>query len=284
MIEQKKIRKERIRKAVYSGAFYPEDPGELEQLVSGYLDVPAKLGHSPVHGLIVPHAGYIYSGEVAGEGYAMLRESLSSLLVNQPVTIFLLGPSHRVAVDGVAVSSADVWETPLGNIRVSEITGKVGNAPDGSVNDDAHEAEHSLEVQLPFLQLVLEKVPFEIVPMLVTDADFRSVAKLIGRYMNENDLLIVSTDLSHYLPQGEAEEHDRRTIDSISAVSIEGMVENGDACGKVPVLSAMVLAEEKRWSITEIRYKNSGDSTGDFSAVVGYVSMYFGPKTDEETL
>lgn len=274
----------KIRKAVYSGTFYPEDPGELEQLVFRYLDVPVKTVQGSINGLIVPHAGYVYSGEVAGQGYAMLDSYRGMSYADRSATVFLLGPTHRVAVDGIAVSGADVWETPLGNIRVSEITGKIGSSPDGLVNDDAHEVEHSLEVQLPFLQVVLDKVPFEIVPMLVTDADFRTVAEVINGYMKENDLLVVSTDLSHYLPYEKAKERDRRTIDSISELSIEGMVENGDACGKVPVLSAMVLAEKKRWCISEISYKNSGDTTGNLSAVVGYVSMYIGPDTDEGTL
>jgi MEMO1 family protein len=271
----------RSRKAVYSGTFYPGDRGELEQMVSGYLDVPVKPERRPVRGLIVPHAGYVYSGEVAGEGYAMLEVSRNELGDDRPLTVFLLGPAHRIAVDGIAVSSADVWETPLGVVRVSEISDTIGHSPYGSVHDDAHAIEHSLEVQLPFLQVALGELPFEIVPMLVTDADFRSVAELLDNHMKEHDLLVVSTDLSHYLPYDEAKERDRETIDSIASLAIGDMKAAGDACGKVPVLSAMALAEKKHWSITEICYMNSGDTAGMSGEVVGYVSMYIGPNGNE---
>jgi AmmeMemoRadiSam system protein B len=193
----------RIREAAVAGSFYPADPGELQSMVHRMLDAVAPRAGPPPKALIVPHAGYVYSGAVAAAAYARLRPYQA-----QYRRVVLLGPGHCVAFRGLAASSADAFRTPLGDVPVDHAA--LGALPGDvvSVIDAAHRPEHSLEVQLPFLQSVL--ADFELLPLLVGDARAAEVAAMIDRlWGGPETLLVVSSDLSHYLPYERAREVDR---------------------------------------------------------------------------
>lgn len=144
-----------------------------------------------------------------------------------------------------------------------------------SVYDDAHDIEHSLEVQLPFLQHCYGKKDFEIVPMLVSDVSYEEVARVLDHFITKGDLLVVSTDLSHYLPYADAKAADAITVEALENMDVERMVRDGDACGIVPVLAALELGRRRGWKVAGVYYKNSGDTEGTKDAVVGYVSAIF---------
>lgn len=260
------------RKAVFSDSFYPGDPEELVRVVSGYIDSAPSYTGSRIRAIVVPHAGYVFSGEVTGCGYKALADSMENSRYSG--TFFLVGVAHRSVVDGICIAVDDVWESPLGEVKISKRARKmVEKEALCNVSDDAHSSEHSLEVQLPFLQFVMNDSPIEIIPALVSDLDYRKIADVLESYLEEGDIIIASTDLSHYQPYDVAVRTDRRTIDAFVNLDIEKMLDHGDACGKVPLLGLMELANREKWVVEERCYQNSGDSTGDKDAVVGYASL-----------
>ncbi|MCU7854532.1 MAG: AmmeMemoRadiSam system protein B, partial [Candidatus Thiodiazotropha sp. (ex Lucinoma borealis)] len=195
----------KIRKPAVSDLFYPADPDRLKQMVKGYLE-SVTPGGNPPKGVIAPHAGYIYSGPIAASAYARLVSVGNK--INQVV---LLGPSHRVPFYGLAISEADYFRTPLGDIPLDHQAIKtLQDLPQVIHLEAAHANEHSLEVQLPFLQLVLDQ--FKLIPLVVGDATGEQVAEVLTRlWGGEETLIVISSDLSHYHDYLTAQRMDQST-------------------------------------------------------------------------
>jgi hypothetical protein len=262
-----------IRPPAVAGMFYPADPGELAEAVDRYLaegrETLAALPAAPPapKALIAPHAGYVYSGPIAGAAYALLRAQ--ALGVERVV---LLGPAHRVALSGLAASSADGFATPLGVVPVDRAPTDAALACAGvQVLDRAHATEHCLEVQLPFLQRVLDGV--RIVPLLVGAASGEQVAAVIDRlWGGDETLVVVSSDLSHYHDYDTAARLDRATCAAIAALASERLGE-GSACGRVPIAGLLATARHHGLHAHRLDLRNSGDTAGPRDEVVGYAAF-----------
>jgi AmmeMemoRadiSam system protein B len=257
-----------IRHPAVAGMFYPGDPRELHRQVQGYLRDATATPHRP-KAIIVPHAGYVYSGPVAATAYASLaprREQIRRVL--------LLGPSHRVPLDGLAVSSAESFATPLGNIAIDqEAVQQLLTLPQVQVMDAAHLLEHSLEVQLPFLQEVL--ADFRLVPIVVGESTPDEVAEVMEMlWGGPETLLVVSSDLSHYQDYDTARHMDRATSDAIEALAPQ-RIHYDDACGRNPVNGLLLAARRRSLHATTLDLRNSGDTAGPRDRVVGYGAYVF---------
>jgi len=256
------------RPSAVAGQFYPENPQELKKLINKFLNDQPKNLFIPknIKAFIVPHAGYIYSGPVAATAYQTLFLSLW-----KPTKIILIGPSHHFPIANFIFSSANQWETPLGKIPLYF---PFQNKNDFIFDDLAFQLEHSLEVQLPFLQTILKN--FSILPILINNKNESiNLAKILKPILDKNTLLIISSDLSHYYPLEIAEKIDKKTIQSILQLEIEKEAENIDACGAPGILTLMNLAKEFDWQVKLINHQTSFDSSGDKTSVVGYGSFVF---------
>jgi AmmeMemoRadiSam system protein B len=255
----------RVRQPAVAGSFYPIDPERLRQEVDRYL-APAREG-APAKALVVPHAGYVYSGPIAATAYATLRRSTGIRRV------VLLGPSHFVRVRGLALPPADALRTPLGTIPVDAAAAdEVRRLPQVVDDPGPHLEEHSLEVQLPFLQRVLGD--FTLVPLSVGSAPVEAVAEVLDAlWGGPETLILISTDLSHYLSYDEAREADRRTAERV--VALDGPVEPTCACGSVPLNGLLEVARRRGLKSELLDLRNSGDTAGDKDRVVGYGAFAF---------
>lgn len=261
----------KTRQAAVAGLFYPADPVELHNDIQAYLH-GLDFGDTKVptpKAIIVPHAGYIYSGPVAASAYAHLLPAHAIIR-----RIILLGPSHRVPFKGLATSSADNFATPLGNIKLDqESIQKLIGLPQVHLLDEAHSMEHSLEVQLPFLMEVLDD--FELVPLLVGDARPAEVAEVLqSLWGGPETLILISSDLSHYHDYTTAQRMDKATSEAIIAFK-EDHIHSENACGCIPVNGLLHLAKEKGLSAKLIDLRNSGDTAGPKDRVVGYGAYIF---------
>lgn len=251
------------RQPAVAGVFYPANPKQLHQLVNQYLE-DAKTDALVPKAIIVPHAGYVYSGPVAASAYARLVPAKDKI-----ERVVIIGPSHHVAFRGLAVSQANTFSTPLGNIPVDQSAIEaVVQLPFVSYIEQAHSFEHSLEVHLPFLQETLAH--FKIVPIVAGDATPDQVARVLEiLWGGEETLIVISSDLSHYHDYATALKLDKLTSERIEKRQYE-LIDSGCACGKVAVNGLLKLAGEKSLSIETIDLRNSGDTAGDKSRVVGY--------------
>ena len=262
----------RIRPTAVAGMFYPADPVELRDAVSQYLsharDQAAKHPMRP-KAIIVPHAGYIYSGPVAASAYSYLEQ-----IKNTVSTVVLIGPSHRVPLMGLATSGADYFATPLGNIPVDRtVTEQINQLPFVNELDQAHSMEHSLEVHLPFLQMTLDE--FNLVPIVAGDASPDEVKQVISLGCdNDNTLLVISSDLSHYHDYQTARRMDSDTCDAIEALDV-ARLDSQHACGFIPVRGLLAYAREHHLQAKTVDCRNSGDTAGPRDQVVGYGSYVF---------
>jgi hypothetical protein len=260
-----------IRPAAVAGTFYPGDPallsGAVERLLADAA-ATAPAGAAVPKALIVPHAGYVYSGPIAATAYARLAPAAS--LIRRVV---LLGPAHRVPVRGLALPGTQHFATPLGTVEVDEdATAVLRRLPQVHDNPLAHAGEHSLEVQLPFLQRVLGK--FTLVPLVVGDATGAMVAEVLDLvWGGAETLIVVSSDLSHYHPYREARRADRATADTI--LEGEPGLDHEQACGATPVNGLLLAARRHRLTPELLDLRNSGDTAGDHGRVVGYASFAF---------
>jgi AmmeMemoRadiSam system protein B len=248
------------RKATAAGYFYPRDPKALKaQLAELVVETRPRERALAV---ISPHAGYEYSGAVAGAVFSS---------VELPETFIIVAPSHRPIRSLFATMSEGVWETPLGDIPVDAALAQALLAGSALIRVDpqAHDLEHSLEVQLPFLQTVLPKVPVS--PVLVGAEDPEELARTISENM-EDALIVVSSDLSHFKTYDSAKSLDEKTIKTITDVKPTGFM---DACGELGLRALLHIAKAKGWKARLIEYKNSGDTAGDKQRVVGYASIEF---------
>ncbi len=254
-----------------AGSFYPSEPAALEREVRGLLaGAPAPApGASPPKALIVPHAGYVYSGPVAASAYARLAP-----LRGRVRRIVLLGPSHRVPLRGLAVPDADVFATPLGPVEVdADGVARALACPAVRRLGEAHAGEHSLEVQLPFLQLVLGS--FGLVPLAVGDARDDEVADVLeALWGGPETCILVSSDLSHYLDYAAARRLDAATSDAILALRPAGLGPES-ACGRVPVRGLLLAARRHRLEPELLDLRSSGDTAGPRDRVVGYGAYAF---------
>jgi AmmeMemoRadiSam system protein B/AmmeMemoRadiSam system protein A len=260
-----------VRPAAVAGMFYPAGKMELDRMVGAFLsDAAGRRRDSPVpKAIIAPHAGYIYSGPIAASAYAQLLDAAERVR-----RIVLVGPCHRVALRGLAVPSADGFATPLGIVPVDRaaIT-LLRNLPQVSEFDATHAPEHSLEVHLPFLQKIFRA--FSIVPIVVGDATGEDVAVVLERlWGGPETLFVVSSDLSHYKPYEAC-----RRIDATTAAAIERLdadaIGYDQACGRIPVTGLLALAKRKGLKAITLDLRNSGDTAGDRSSVVGYGAWMF---------
>jgi len=259
--------KSRIRPPAVAGLFYPENANELRHDVSGYIEAcsPPATVAGPPKALIVPHAGYQYSGPVAGFAYRRLRDWPASIR-----HVVMIGPSHRVPIRGLAVPSVDLFATPLGDVPVDAAgRDRLRELRLVGISDAAHAAEHSLEVQLPFLQVVLED--FDILPITVGFASSEQVARVIDAVWGGADtLVLVSSDLSHYHRWDEARQLDAETTRSI--VERRSDLPDAQACGACGINALMQVARRRGLTVELLDQRNSGDTAGDRSRVVGYGS------------
>ena len=254
-----------IRSAAVAGMFYPGDAGtlakELDELFGGVEETEPQLGFPKA--LIVPHAGYIYSGGVAAHAYEALAPARG--IVRRVV---MLGPVHRVPVRGLAIPSDEAFATPLGLVPIDRAAlDQVRNLPQVVTSDRAHLQEHALEVQLPFLQRQLGN--FALVPFAVGEASVREVAQVVERLWGAREtLIVISTDLSHYHPYGEARAIDGATLGRIGSFATD--VHHEEACGATPLNGFLALAKARNLSIRLLAACNSGDTAGGKGQVVGY--------------
>lgn len=256
----------RVRSPAAAGTFYPDDPVELAGTVDRLLGAAGRLAGPPPRAVVVPHAGYAYSGPVAASAYARLR-------VDPPRRVTLVGPAHFVPFRGVAVSAVDAWTTPLGDVPIDGIAR--GSAIDaGAIADDAPDrGEHSLEVQLPFLQR-LAGPGLTALPLTVGDAAPSDVADVLEAVAATSDLVVVSTDLSHYRDARTAAALDRRTADAILRLAPDEIRPDA-ACGSTPLGGALVWAGRRGLVATQLDLRTSADTAGDPRRVVGYGAFAF---------
>jgi hypothetical protein len=257
-----------VRPPAVAGLFYPGNQVELARDVLGMLeqtrDAPLAPGFPKA--LIVPHAGYIYSGQVAANAFALLRPAAG--IVKRVV---LLGPCHRVAVQGLALPGAAGFETPLGTIPVDEDAVRaIADLPQVVNFPATHAREHSLEVQLPFLQQILRE--FKLLPLVVGAATPAQVAEVIERlWGGPETLFVISSDLSHYRPYDAAREIDGRTVQAI--LDFRTDIDHEQACGATPVTGFLAAAKRRALAIELLDARNSGDTAGGRDRVVGYASF-----------
>ena len=256
----------RVRPPAVAGLFYPQEACGLRSAVEGYIEACQRSGPARApKALIVPHAGYPYSGAVAGCAYRLLRDS------HAPIRhVVLLGPSHRVPMRGLAVASVDSFATPLGEVAIDagmrqhlRELGLVG------ISDAPHAAEHSLEVQLPFLQVVLGE--FDILPIAIGLSPPDQVARALeGAWNGADTLVVISSDLSHYHTSEEARQLDAQTTHAI--LERRSDVPDEQACGARAINGLMQIARRRNLVVDLLDQRNSGDTAGDRSRVVGYGS------------
>lgn len=259
-----------IRPSAVAGLFYPARATELETLLSEQFESLPHQSHYHPKALIVPHAGYVYSGKVAAKAYQPLRHLAASIH-----RVVLIGPSHRVPFHGVAISSADYFATPLGSIAVDKAgIARIAGIEGVQFLDTAHENEHSLEVQLPFLQFVLDQ--FEIVPIVTGDANPELVASVIESAVNHTDdtLIVISSDLSHYLDYESARRIDQFTTQAIISLD-KSDIDPYHACGCVGIRGFLQYARQQQLQGKVISLCNSGDTAGKKDSVVGYGAYLF---------
>ncbi|MBM3891208.1 MAG: AmmeMemoRadiSam system protein B [Verrucomicrobia bacterium] len=268
-----------MRQPAVAGAFYEGDPEKLSKTIDQFFAAVKGEPVANLVGLICPHAGYVYSGLTAAYGY-------KQLIGRDFRTVILMASSHTAAFPGVSVGDFDAYRTPLGLVPISEKSRTLAKLPpfvlephfmarrpDGMVGEATPEAfEHSGEVQVPFLQKTLKD--FKLVSLVFGQADPAQAAQSIATLLDEKTLLIASTDLSHYHPYDEAKAMDKRCVEAICNLDLDGIGQDS-ACGRLPVLTLMHLAKTYGWKAKLLDHRNSGDTAGGKDRVVGYAAIAF---------
>lgn len=259
---------QRVQLPSVAGMFYPAGADELRRDLDRLLAGVDKVAPVP-KALIAPHAGYVYSGPVAASAYAQLRP-----LADRVQRVVLFAPAHRVPFAGIATSSADGFRTPLGDIPVDRAgVAAALQQPGVREFDAAFQGEHAVEVQLPFLQLTLHA--FHLVPFVVGDARGSQVAAVMeALWGGDETLIVVSSDLSHYLDYAAARRRDSATTQAIEALAPERL-DYHDACGRTPVQGLLMAAREHGLRVRTLDLRNSGDTAGPHDRVVGYGAYLF---------
>ena len=257
-----------IRKPAVAGQFYSGNPGELSATVAALLEGAQDQQTPAPKALIVPHAGYNYSGPVAASAYARLRPYR-----NQYRRVILVGPCHRTPVHGLALSGADLYRTPMGDVPVDRAAIASLDIPNVHISDQCHQTEHSLEVHLPFLQALLGD--FSIVPIVVGGATPELVSRVLDAlWGGPETLIVISSDLSHFLNYDDA-----RLIDAATCEAIENLdasqINYEVACGATPVAGLLIAARHRGMQVKTVDLRNSADTAGDTGPVVGYGAWVF---------
>ena len=257
-----------IRRPAVAGMFYPDDPRELHTMLQGFLQNTKPGGEAP-KAIIAPHAGYIYSGPIAATAYAQL--ALDRVDITR---IVLLGPSHRVPFRGLALSSAEAFLTPLGEVPLDlRAKDRLADLPQVKVLDEAHAMEHSLEVHLPFLQEILDS--FTLIPLVVGEASTKEVGEVVERLWDGPETrIVISSDLSHYHDYRTAQRLDQATSEAIETLQPED-IGYEDACGRNPVNGLLEVAQKYGLKGKTLDLRNSGDTAGPRNQVVGYGAYVF---------
>ncbi len=256
----------KTRNAAVAGMFYPSSSQTLRQSVEHFLrHAQTPENTQPPVALVVPHAGYIYSGQVAANGFIALGARSKTIK-----RVILLGPNHRVPLRGIAAPSVDAFATPLGDIAIDHATIEaLAAAGLVTVDDLPHRDEHCLEVQLPFLQILLEN--WKLVPLVVGQTPADVVAQLIARFIDDpENLVLISSDLSHFHDYDRARQIDDATRELIE--SRQPVIAGEQACGCQPLNGLLLLARQRDYTLVTLDMKNSGDTAGDRQRVVGYGS------------
>jgi len=287
---------EKIRGPAVAGLFYPKAETDLTKQIDQYLAEAKSEPIKNLRALVCPHAGYEFSGRIAASAY-------KQLVGRDFDTVILLGPSHYALFQGAALSDADAYETPLGLIPISAKSAELGKLKPFAVNppckvqrpdfwrqspkelpafgeDQPDTWEHSLEVQMPFLQRTLNK--FEILPVVYGEVDPEAAAKVLMKFIDDRTLVVASSDLSHYYPYETAKALDTDCVKAICDLDTKRMTQQ-EACGKAPILTLMEIARQKGWKAKLLDYRNSGDTSGNKDAVVGYAAIAFYEPEDKET-
>jgi MEMO1 family protein len=268
-----------VRPAAVAGQFYPGDAEALARTVDWCLrhaagpapDSALPPPTTPPKLLLVPHAGYVYSGPIAGSAYALLAPWRDRIR-----RVVLLGPTHRVATRGLAAPRSDAFATPLGQVAIDRAAlDALSDLPQVGLSDAVHAEEHSLEVQLPFLQRALDD--FTLVPLAVGRAAPEDVAAVLERlWGGEDTLIVISSDLSHYLPYAQAQATDQATIERV--LRLDPRLDHDEACGATPLAGALIAARRHGLQTRLLDLRNSGDTSGDRRRVVGYAAVAFEPR------
>jgi AmmeMemoRadiSam system protein B len=274
----------RVRPAAVAGLFYPDDPVALRSTVEALLAARAAASRGaaaessaapatqppgrPPKAVIAPHAGYSYSGPIAASAFAPLAAAAPGI-----GRVVLLGPSHRVPLRGLGLPGVESFATPLGTVPLDlDAAAAAERLPQVAVRPDAHLEEHSLEVELPFLQVLLGS--FQLLPLVVGEADGDEVAEVLEQaWEGEDTVVVISSDLSHYLPAEIAERVDRDTAARIMALN--GPLTSRQACGAMPINGLLVAARRRGLAPRQLDLRHSGDTSGDRSRVVGYGAWAF---------
>jgi len=267
------VRANNIRKPVWAGAFYPAARSELEKTIDRFTARAKKTHvqiptHKALRALILPHAGYIYSGLTAAHASLVLKEK-------QFARVILIGPDHRVGFKNGAISDVEAYQTPIGLIKLDKDAEKLRLESDLFRYVPASDrSEHSLEVILPFLQRYLKE--FEIIPIVLGQCNINRLASAIEPLVDQNTLLVVSSDLSHFLPYDEAVLKDKETVNMILNLEHEKLSNSYDrACGRAGISILLSIARRHGWEPVLLHYSNSGDTAGDRARVVGYAAIAF---------
>lgn len=257
-----------VRQPAVAGRFYPASPTVLRATIDRYLEAARKSGTFP-KALIVPHAGYKYSGPIAASAYAALAPKRDMIR-----RVVLLGPAHRLMFDGLAASAAGAFRTPLGSVPVDRLAvERALELPQVQILDAAHRDEHCLEVQLPFLQMVLPE--FQVAPFLVGNATPEEVGQVLELLWGRDEtLIVVSSDLSHHHEWGEARELDRGAAQAIEILD-PGRLGSEQACGSIAIRGLLLAARKNGLAAQTLDRRNSGDTAGPRDRVVGYGAFVF---------
>jgi len=234
--------------------WYPQNKKELSEIHDSYMQEKPKIKFKEINGIIVPHAGYEYSGKIAGKAFSLLKNKKNNLAI-------ILSPSHYISLRGAASHNKETWKTTLGSIKVLD-----SNFPKIDIS-----IEHAIDNQIPFLQKLRFK---SILPLLVGDISINEAKNIAEEISKFDATIIVSSDLSHFLAYEEACEKDKETIKAIQNLNSNGLNENS-ACGIFPLFVLIELCKLKKWKPRLIEYKNSGNITPVKESVVGYASFYF---------
>lgn len=253
-----------IRPPAVAGQFYSHDPAELKQQITQWL-APDSQTVEPIRAIIVPHAGYIYSGQTAAKAYALIKQQKDA--INK---VILIGPSHHFYFEGCALPECDQFSSPLGTIEICDSDRQAVKHHSLVIcSDRVHQAEHSLEVQLPFLQICLNQ-GLQLTPIVTSHISAPDLAAIIDPLWDKETLLVVSSDLSHFHPYEEANQIDHETCNEIE--HYQSSITPEQACGSTGINALLLLAQKHRYPLHQLQQLNSGDTAGDKSRVVGYAS------------
>ncbi len=264
-----------VQTPAVAGLFYSADPQQLDAEVRGFLAEGRKRGRverlQRPKAIIVPHAGYVFSGAIAGSAFAAIAEQAAQIK-----RVLILGPPHRMPVRGLATTGVSAFETPLGRVPIDEETVErlLANHPQIKRVDQAFDNEHCIEVQLPFLQVLLER--FSIIPLLVGSVDAQQVAEVLEPFWDQDDsLILISSDLSHFLDYATAQNLDARTSEAILGLDPD-RIGPEQACGRHAIAGLLQLAKAQHGEARLLDLRSSGDTAGPRDRVVGYGAYEFG--------